>query len=163
MTFVKYDTWHGWLEYRDGNLYYYGNVLYGEELGEPHKKYAKWIKCQSWHELYELTGYCPANLYASPSMGNTKDWWIRDDGFDICGDAHDVALYLYGIDTPVAEEWLEEMGWVKIREDAFWCRERKMSGYYKNVTPEQYKKLESLADLFDIYPENILEWNVTYT
>jgi hypothetical protein len=162
MVFVKYDTMSAWFEYRDKNLYNVDGSFWGEELCEPHKKYSKRLECPDWHHLYLATGYVPSSMYDVTEARDVKDWWVRDDGLDIVGDAREIAIYLCGIDTPVAEEWLEAMGWVRVRNDASWCREQKKKGYYKNVTPQQYDRIETIAIAMDIYPENLLDWNGTY-
>ena len=162
MIFIKYDTCPEWYECKDKKLYTVTGTFYSDELEEPHKKYAKYIECEDWHDLYLKTGYAPQLMYDIKAPQEVKDWWVRDDGFDVIGDAHTIALCLNGIDTPVADEWLEAMGWVKIKNDSVWCREQKKLGKYKKVTPQQYDRIETICCALDMYPENVLDWEGSY-
>lgn len=163
MEFVKYDTSDDWLEVSGDDLYTVNGVLATDSawLTDARKRYSRRYEAQDWHHLYLQVGFVPPSLY-DVTASVVTDWWVREDGLNITGDANKIAIYFYGIDTPKAEEWLEAMGWVRIKGDPCWCREQKKLGKYKNVTPEQYSSIEAIASLLDIYPENILDWSGTY-
>ena len=161
MEFIKYDAINQWFELRDGYLYTPNGEHYSA-FDCPLSTYSRKINHPDWHHLYLETGYVPNRLHAESDAESVQEWWVREDGLDIIGDARSIAIYLHGIDTPVADEWLEAMGWVRIRANSSWCREQKRLGKYKNVTEQQKAKIEDIAASLEIYPENILEWEGTY-
>lgn len=117
---------------------------------------SKILKCNSWHELYEKTKYCPLTA-------NIKwiDVWISPNGTFYNGDAHDnraeeiLELVYDETDIDYPGDRLEQQGWIRATTSLMW--EVRMDSWHdKKLTQKQYDALWDWCQYHHKhFPENI--------
>lgn len=98
------------------------------------------IECESWHELYLKTRFCPLEVDKWE-----REVWISPQGKYYEGEAHAVmAEYIcdiiYGEELDFAEDFLEERGWIRAASSFMW--EVRFDDWKdKRLTQKQYDAL----------------------
>lgn len=99
------------------------------------------LECNSWHELYTKTKYCPLTA-------NVKwtDVWVSPNGIFYNGDAHDnraeeiLELVYDETDIDYPGDRLEQQGWIRATTSLMW--EVRMDSWHdKKLTQKQYDAL----------------------
>lgn len=148
MNFIKLgDHWYKWdMENMRAVNYHHGH-FYIDENSEEFCNSVYRTDCDSWHELYQKTGYMPVQLYEPE-----RDMWIAPSGFMYEGNAHELCAEWiwdihFGEELPYYGDKLIEQGWIKVTTSLM---------YYHYVESGMYDKM---------YPgqaESFLKWVEKY-
>ena len=161
--FIQYagDTaWWRWPQ--DGNMrvYNYRGGHHDIDENSPRWMYAKCIRTvDTWHQLYELTGYCPLEV----AKGDlTSEMWISPEGgrYDCTDLGHELgAEYLldviYGRNCEddyisCAGDDLIAEGWIKLTTNKFMFDSYASCGYYSQLTWRQECVIRDWDDEFEM-------------
>jgi hypothetical protein len=139
MIFIK-DLKKFWWELdKEKNIVFNYNGGF-HDIKEEELKHYKTLECDSWHELYLLTGFCPLQEDIKCNAV-----WISPDGKFYDGDAHDCRAedlldILYGKESPYPGDRLEELGWIRATTSLMWeVREEDFKN--KKLPQKQYDAL----------------------
>jgi len=102
---------------------------------------SKTIECDTWHDLYKITGWCPLEVNI-----RWNDVWISPQGKFYNGEAHEnraeeILEILYDEkDVTWAGDRLEELGWVRATTSLMW-EVRFDEWHERTVTQKQFDSL----------------------
>lgn len=164
--FIKYsDSPHWWRWPQDGEMKVYNYLGGWHEIDENSERWmnAKCIRTvDTWHQLYELTGYCPFELEVG-EVGS--ELWVSPEGgcFSCLDYGHELgAEYLLDIIydrncendyIACAGDELIEMGWIKLTTNKFMFDSYATCGFYSNLTWRQQCKMIQWNDEFEMEAE----------
>lgn len=139
MLFIKLEN--GWWELNIDSLEVYNFNGGYHNITKDIMKRSNIIECQSWHELYSMTKWCPLEVNI-----RWPDVWISPEGKFYNGEAHEnraeeILEIIYNEpDSLWSGDRLEELGWIRATQSLMW-EVRFNEWENKVVTQKQYDAL----------------------
>lgn len=150
---LKPDEWWEWDADKMRAYNYYGGW---HDVNENSLGSVEAIQCESWHELYKKTQFCPLERDVE-----SRDVWISTDGKYYDGQAHDVTaekilevVFNQEVDFCAGDK-LEDKGWIRASTTLMWdIRFDDLSR--KTLTKKQYEALWDWCQYHHMkFPEGI--------